>query len=1061
MAGKSPIDEALSLIPEELREAIRGTLEKSFALPEAGVVDDLYGAVRKRAALVGTFDPTQLLPPQLSMEHRRGVLDRLLRESTVTTRRGYRRWMLKEAPRKEVLRSLSAKEIRLEVGRMGSSASDDELSEALSQYLNGSAPPIQQQSVDELAKTAVICEWLEGTPVEMPNPERVRQQLGFAQILKPFDELLREGFAGRTTELRKLSDYVGVQPPESWAGWGRRELKSLVRTVRRWADSHYQPFVVYGAGGIGKSTLMAQFLVEHARQDPERRFPFVYLDFDRATLLPRQPISLLQEMAQQLAFQFPHLGTELKSFGGRQRERFERLLRERHRSARSSEFASIDVEEVVRDPRLVHEGARQLRNAVRPLTRDGRPLLLVLDTFEEVQRAGDGDVAEVLSMLQTLSDNGDWGELRVVISGRAPLAEPSAEGFWLKGLDRRSAVQFLKNRLALPREMLDEIVSHVGTSPLSLKLAVGLVRKELTRVSESELVMGELVGVRRGGLARVLGQYDSENVAVQLFTRTLSHVDKEVARLAHPGLILRQLTPELISKVLAEPCGLKDVDEVKARALFEKMAKEVALVTRRGDVLVHRRDIRTFMLGLIRDDLERSDPGKFRQINERAAAYYAERVGPANHAEELYHHLLLDKIDRAELRWSEDAEPLLKTAVPDLQPQARAFLKAKLGQVLDPEEREMLSSSVWTQYAKQRAEQDMRRGKPEFVRELLTSRAPSGQGAEWSRLLGTALSDMAEFDMALEAYERGHSDSHSSGFERLQLIRAHAELLFKMGDRRSEKLFDEGASLAHERETQMALLECLTGQVGALRRAGLSSPSLADSALHVANQLRRMVSRQAPGLLRRLVLFAPGDVRSLLAEYFRAAPLTSLNAGEQFTIETLLDFGARGWADRIHQLLKLVRTPFSINTSSKADLVTFDQVPPELVNALHEWLFALVMEESAATVTVVKRLLVARHVEWRVPARFALLKGGGKRWPTLAEKFLPADRMKTFFRMRLKDQARELVNHADECGQLLELVHVSTYATEDSAAQRFAESLQDWDEFLHSLVAIRGFPARA
>ena len=50
--------------------------------------------------------------------------------------------------------------------------------------------------------------------------------------------------------------------------------------------------------------------------------------------------------------------------------------------------------------------------------------------------------------------------------------------------------------------------------------------------------------------------------------------------MAHPGLVLRRVTPDLILKVLAQPCGIEVPDEETARELFDELAREVSLVTK-------------------------------------------------------------------------------------------------------------------------------------------------------------------------------------------------------------------------------------------------------------------------------------------------------------------------------------------------------------------------------------------------------------------------------------------------------------------------------------------------
>ena len=56
---------------------------------------------------------------------------------------------------------------------------------------------------------------------------------------------------------------------------------------------------VCGPGGMGKSTLVARYLLDTPDQ------PFVYLDCDRPGLSAEEPITLLAEAVRQLGLQFP------------------------------------------------------------------------------------------------------------------------------------------------------------------------------------------------------------------------------------------------------------------------------------------------------------------------------------------------------------------------------------------------------------------------------------------------------------------------------------------------------------------------------------------------------------------------------------------------------------------------------------------------------------------------------------------------------------------------------------------------------------------------------------
>src|SRR5262249_23886237 len=122
-------------------------------------------------------------------------------------------------------------------------------------------------------------------------------------------------FRGRVAEQQILRDYVGVLPPGSvFEGWKRR--------IRKILSFHEKPpQLIHGPGGIGKSTLVAKFILDHAELDEAARFPFVYLDFDRPGLRAERPETLLFEAVRQLAVQYPGSADLLNETLDRWRER--------------------------------------------------------------------------------------------------------------------------------------------------------------------------------------------------------------------------------------------------------------------------------------------------------------------------------------------------------------------------------------------------------------------------------------------------------------------------------------------------------------------------------------------------------------------------------------------------------------------------------------------------------------------------------------------------------------------------------------------------------------------
>jgi hypothetical protein len=87
----------------------------------------------------------------------------------------------------------------------------------------------------------------------------------------------------------------------------------------------------------------------------------------------------------------------------------------------------------------------------------------------------------------------------------------------------------------------------------------------------------------------------TDDTAIQgiLYGRILGHIHQDdVKKIAHPGLILRRITADLIRQVLAEPCGVRMDDPKYADTLFDLLRNELSLVTPEGDAVRRRADMR-------------------------------------------------------------------------------------------------------------------------------------------------------------------------------------------------------------------------------------------------------------------------------------------------------------------------------------------------------------------------------------------------------------------------------------------------------------------------------------
>jgi hypothetical protein len=538
---------------------------------------------------------------------------------------------------------------------------------------------LKELRLEELTALQQVVPWVEGLNLWLPPAREILRYQERERLLDPVRLLIGrwekgeyveqdgrpvwkrglfvEHFRGRKDELRRLRAYVDVAKSESYAESAQRAVSAAVASL---FDLHRSPpLMIHGPGGVGKSTLMAKFLLQHAEAQERERFPFVYIDFDRPDILsvggdPSEGVTLnlhtlLSEIARQFAVQYPEAELPLTTFLGRLR-------------AESSSRVSVEPESYIAELGHIHG------TYVEP----DRPVLMVLDTFEEVQQQGRENVYQLFDFLRTFQSS--FPRLRVVLAGRAPVTEEEAglhvHNVALPDLDKEAARGFLQSRGVQNEEVADELIELAGRQPLALKLAADLVRD----VGVAEV--RESVG-GTGLISRLRRAWTQTDVTGRLYHRLLNHIaDPEVRQLAHPGLVLRRVTADIIKGVLAEPCGVEVEDDAAARRLFDRLRQQVSLVApAEPGALRHRPDVRRIMLPLIL-----SDPKKpSREIQERAVAYYEPQEGTAARAEEIYHRLILGQPREVVVRrWTDGLKAHLLTALDELPPPAQAFVAARL-----------------------------------------------------------------------------------------------------------------------------------------------------------------------------------------------------------------------------------------------------------------------------------------------------------------------------------------------------------------------------------------------
>lgn len=592
-------------------------------------------------------------------------------------------WQLQESTRRIALSRLGSREAMRAARAVNRPEATDTVQQGIDLLIDSDrVPDLGGLSLEQLIGLERAVLWMEGVLSPLPPKSELTACIERERQLAPMRRLAGDGFVDRETYRNDLADYVGTLPPATaWHGL-RRGFKYVAYLIDKRPPLH-----LYGPGGIGKSALLARFILDHtnAEQNPHP-LPFVYLDFDRASLDPKDAQTILEESIRQLLVQFPWVSDELASLEGEARESVART--DSVEAAKSGHFDSQN--------NLVRRFCSLLDVIA---ARNDQPVLMLLDTLEEAEYQGLSAMLVTWNLLEDLLRRVD--RLRVVTAGRSRLPDHLArEPIELPGLTEESAQELVIRRTAkdphgpITADDAAEIVRIVGTVPLSLQLAA--------RVVLNEGVAGLKDAVSRRSLFK---RIKAEQQQGMLYRRILNHVrthEPALERVANPGLILRRITRDLIVEVLAGPCDLELTADRDAQYLFDKLALEVGLVDpyREPNALWHLPAVRRIML----PELVATLGAVAIDIHRAAADYYHGRPGAVERAEEIYHRLWLgEEGPELDALWSPDLEPYLRGAFDELAPGPRIWLGDKLGIELDVELREQASYEIWERQAGQRA----------------------------------------------------------------------------------------------------------------------------------------------------------------------------------------------------------------------------------------------------------------------------------------------------------------------------------------------------------------------
>jgi hypothetical protein len=659
-------------ITQKLLSQYQSRLAKKTAEKDAGLQEQQRQAYRQAAAVLHCFLPRDLNPYPTVSKHADPWT--LLEEDTVYASGKFSEGLrtMKPEARKAALKALGSRGRMLEALQTNSNYPMTPLQTMWEAYLRtGVLPDATALGYNDLTALSQIVDWMDGIDPGIYTKQAVEDLVRQKSILANFEHLVISNFTGRTKELQALHNYISmVTQSGSWLG-------ALTKEVGSWfSSSTPNPILcIHGPGGIGKSALLGRMLWENVQNNSEKNkpFAFAYLALDQSTLRIESPFTLLVEAAAQFELQFPSCKDDINNFYEMVRDYRDgrgALVGRRKvgpsRGERIAESQSLDNT-------LFLEFARLLEK----ISRTSRPntcVLLVIDTFEEVQYRDQESLFIFWRMLVTILTS--FPSFRVLIAGRAPVSVPDVYANLFTVLPLEQLQQ--PDRIVLLQQLgVDDpataaaVAAQVGGNPLSLRLAANLITSDKNEAGTK--------GIKNLNTKKWLFfQIDEQLIQGQLYKRILDHIHNEdVKKLAHPGMVLRVVDPEVILYVLAPQCGLSITTIDEARQLFDQLRREQALVqTGTEGKLVYRPEIRQAMIRLLQQD-KFSD---VKALHRAAIAYYSGKPDISEKTEEFYHRLVLDEDDFSLLDslWQKDMSTSIASNLEEYSDRVKVWLASRI-----------------------------------------------------------------------------------------------------------------------------------------------------------------------------------------------------------------------------------------------------------------------------------------------------------------------------------------------------------------------------------------------
>lgn len=693
--------QATASYPQFKRELESDSLPTTESTVPVPLDADLIASIERDAALSGALQPQDLVagyPPALSHQ----LLDQLAPSFDRTLGENSWLWTLKSDRRTQILKNLDPSELQALVEK-ASAIATDRSGETLRQTLRGDMSPTLLLPANVDADLQALTWALPVRPDIEPQLKALRRDAYLASLLSSYDYLLKDGFFGRNAEISRIHAFASALTTES-----RISILSIT-----------------GVGGSGKSTLLAAALRPLTiRSFEDNSAPMmVYLDFDRRAFLIGAELELSFELTRQMGQIVPAASDAFEQL----REQTGRERVERGEHSKASVDAGTEA-----FSRQGSEFDWRARDIIELYRIDKRALILVIDTFEEWQRENydradaEAPFNRILDWLSSVQN--EWNlAVGVIISGRASVSSRERgivnDSIKLEHLNNTESSALLRS-LNVPVKAASQLAAIVGGIPLSLKLAARYFNN-LSKDAQASFLEGANTELR--GVSSIICQGI-------LYKRFLDHiVDPQARKLAHPGLALRQVTPQLIKDILAIPCDLGELSLESADDIFHKLSREVWLVEMRDGVLMHVPQIRRVMLDMMNADPLYSD--KIRSVHEAAVQWYAGADrSDEDQAEALYHAITLagpDEADRLVRTANRLSLGRLVHSVGDFSPAKRVLILDQLKRKLTIADARLLPEVRRTVWMTARANEQIRLGQVSQTIDMWNELVPNQTPGHW------------------------------------------------------------------------------------------------------------------------------------------------------------------------------------------------------------------------------------------------------------------------------------------------------------------------------------------